>query len=480
LSGHVGNRPRAAVRTIHIRHHVSFFRTRGRLPAVAGGLLLGLLWSGEPHAQSASAEQPSPEAGEDLQSEYDQAFKALLAHPSDLAMTFRFSELAAKLGYYEEAISALERLLLLNPELPRVKYELGVLYFRLGSYDVARDYLTAAQPAADLPSDAHEEIARLLDEIERSTSRSRLSGSLATGLRYQTNANASPAAASVVSGRVPATLNGNFVKKADWNAFLSGSGRHSYDLQTQNNATIETNGQFYYAKQREVGTVDSAYVEMNVGPRLDLRADDATIANVHTYGLANDVFLDHVQYFYTLGTGLELSRPITDDLTAGGIYEFRFKRFQESKFQPTAPELDSVVHSFTLGTQYAVWENGSLSAGASFAREVARASFNSNRELDLQVGYAHSFDLPFSLLRGPIIVSPALLRIYTTFDSPNPSIDPTKREVTREWRYSLTVHLGIYEGLGADLQILRQSVAASLPNFKFENTSVTLGLSWSF
>src|ERR1700731_4317423 len=72
----------------------------------------------------------------DLRAEADALFKRLLVKPNDLDVAFRFSEIETKLGDYEAAIGALERMLFYNPNLPRVKLELGLLYFKLRSYEM--------------------------------------------------------------------------------------------------------------------------------------------------------------------------------------------------------------------------------------------------------------------------------------------------------------------------------------------------------
>ena len=87
---------------------------------LAGGLIGG----GLPHPGLA---QTPPAAGE-LQRQYDSAFQEMLRKPADLDVLFKFAALAAQTGDLEGAVSALERMLLINPDLPRVRLELGVLY----------------------------------------------------------------------------------------------------------------------------------------------------------------------------------------------------------------------------------------------------------------------------------------------------------------------------------------------------------------
>ena len=65
-------------------------------------------------------------------------------------MLVKFAKLAIEYGDIEGAISALERLLLIDANQPEVKLELGVLYYRLGSKEAALTYLEGARssPAA--------------------------------------------------------------------------------------------------------------------------------------------------------------------------------------------------------------------------------------------------------------------------------------------------------------------------------------------
>ena len=76
---------------------------------------------------------------------YKAAFQDTLRKPNDPVVLLHFADLAVKAGNLEGAISALERLLLIDADQPRVKLELGVLYYRLGSYEQARTYLDAAR-----------------------------------------------------------------------------------------------------------------------------------------------------------------------------------------------------------------------------------------------------------------------------------------------------------------------------------------------
>ncbi len=107
-------------------------------------------------------------------------------------------------------------MLLINPDLPRVRLELGVLYYRLGSYEVARTYLETALKSPALPADVKGKAEEYLAEIKPSRSRRSLSGEVFLGFRYQSNANLGPAGSSVLLFGQAANLNQAGLGTPDW------------------------------------------------------------------------------------------------------------------------------------------------------------------------------------------------------------------------------------------------------------------------
>jgi tetratricopeptide (TPR) repeat protein len=103
---------------------------------VCGFFALALLAA--PPARAAAQEVSGQEVlGADkagLEAQKEALFQQMLRDPANLDVTFAYADVSARLGDYEAAVSALERMLLFNPNLPRVQLELGALYYRMGSY----------------------------------------------------------------------------------------------------------------------------------------------------------------------------------------------------------------------------------------------------------------------------------------------------------------------------------------------------------
>ena len=71
-----------------------------------------------------------------------------LVHPdylrfdfTNLENLFNYANLSILVGDLEAAIGVFEQMLIYKPDLPRIKLELGVLYFRLGAFASAKFYV---------------------------------------------------------------------------------------------------------------------------------------------------------------------------------------------------------------------------------------------------------------------------------------------------------------------------------------------------
>ena len=187
---------------------------------------------------SLSAQVLSDAERTQLLAQKEALFQRMLRQPGNLDTAFAYADTSAKLGDNEAAVSALERMLLFNPNLPRVQLELGTLYFRMGSYEIARTYFERAA-AANPPEEVKERIATYLGEISRLSAPQRFSGVVFFGAQYQSDANVAPGSALIHSPLGDIQLNSQFTKKHDVNVFGAGSVLYSYDLGTRAHAAIQ-------------------------------------------------------------------------------------------------------------------------------------------------------------------------------------------------------------------------------------------------
>ena len=80
-----------------------------------------------------------------------------------LAILIRHSvlpNLRLPVGDLEGAVAALERMLIIEPDLPQVRMQLGTLYFQLGSLRHGLAYLNAVVAHEEVPEDVKQRRAR--------------------------------------------------------------------------------------------------------------------------------------------------------------------------------------------------------------------------------------------------------------------------------------------------------------------------------
>ncbi len=128
---------------------------------------IGLLAALPAAAQSVAPRSPSAPVPAEDAAAYDAAFQETLSNPADPPTLVKFATLAVKVGDLEGAISALDRLLLIDGDNPDVQLELGVLYFRLGSLEAAKTYLEAARTSRRASAEMKERAASFLREASR-------------------------------------------------------------------------------------------------------------------------------------------------------------------------------------------------------------------------------------------------------------------------------------------------------------------------
>jgi tetratricopeptide (TPR) repeat protein len=433
----------------------------------------------------ASAQTAVDPSVRELQSEYDAVFQQVFRNPGDLDTTFKFAELAVKLENYEAAISALERMLLINPNLPRVRLELGVLYFRLGSYQIARTYLNRAVEGPDVPQAVRERVAVFLAEIEKRLSVHTWSGTLYGGLRFQTNANAGPTSDSVRANGADATLDNEFVRKRDWNAFVSANVRHTYDFQAQNGAILDTGITVYGSEQRRQHALELVLVEVETGPRFQTDTEMLGESAWRPYVVSGIVGLQQARYLTSYGLGLEGNKAFTDRLAADVTFEQRYKHYNDSNKRATASQQNGYESSARLGIRYAKSATEMVSVTGRLANTHASTEFHSNTDAQLTAGYTLQHDapafLPYDVLKQrPWTTTVSGTRAVASYHGPNPSVDPNATRRDQEWRMNLLVAIPLDGTWTLIANAQRNLTSSSLPNFENTNEIFSLGAAWRF
>jgi hypothetical protein len=443
-------------------------------------LILGLLVVGAGILQPAFAQaqgSPSPE----LKKQYDEAFDETLKKPDDLDVLFKYAGLANQMGDYEGAISALERMLLINPDLPRVRLELGVLYFKLGSYEAARTYLETALNSPSLPPDVRAKAQEYLAAAISKSSPSTLTGEMFLGWRYQSNANLGPSTSRVLLFGQAANLNQQATGQPDWSTVGSLQVRHRYDFGNQDKGALETQFTAYGNGQFQQWPANVILLDLTSGPRFQVFADTYEDFTLKPFATVGYVFVANTTYYFSWGAGVESNLLLANGLRNISVGVVRRQNNQDNDYLPTNSQYRGNSMTANTAFQYELAPTIMLFATGTAQRFDADLTAAQSYWLyGVGAGMAFRFEDPLFKSGLPWSINFSASEQWWSYDQPDPVVDPTTLRYQNDTILNIVLTVPFDERTTFSLSGGRFVRGATVSNYGFENNSFMFGISWRF
>ncbi|WP_029059973.1 tetratricopeptide repeat protein [Stappia stellulata] len=373
-------------------------------------------------AQMASAQRMDARAA--LEARQDVLLSAMLDDPQDLDTALEHAAVSVRLEDYEAAVGTLERVLIQAPDSPAVLLELGVLYYRLGSFETARLYLQRAESAANAASDVVEAARQFQSAIVAAEDPLKVSGIVTTGLRYQSNATAGPGERIVTLGASTVLLSDTVLGQPDANAFVAGNVHVSYDLGNQGDL-LEADLLFYGDRYFDTGRLNSAMSEVTFGPSFNMARFDVDDARFGVYGIVNGVRLNGGNYSGTLGAGARFAIQPSPRSTVNARIEYRYNWFRDTATYQTVSDRNGYDISGRLAHIVHVDDTWSLRGAFLAGFEQAKAGFETRWHAGATVGATYRFASPVERLETPWMIDLDAGYLHRAYDEPDPSVSAT-------------------------------------------------------
>jgi len=415
---------------------------------------------------------------EEYHGSQQQLFEQMGREPTNYDLTFAFVHAATANGDYEAAIGALERLLYYNPDLPLVKYELGTLYYRLGSYDMAASYFQEALANPGLDSATRARIEAYLPDAQKQLQRSRLSGLLETGVRYQSNANYGPAGDTVRLGGLDFPLLPGTRHEADGNTYVLLGLSHDYDLEDGRGDVLESRLTAYSSQQFSLHDLDVSLFDLSVGVRSPIGFLPGW--TIKPYIVGGTAWVGGARYDSSIGAGLQLSIPVQTRLKVEPFFEWRHMDFRDDGSTSTTSfgTGDAFTGGFTSNLKLS--DNITLETAALYRRGTAASDFQSYDQWAASVALNIAFAPPITSSPYDWMISPFVSYLRTAFDAPNPGIDPDIARVDDEWVSGIVLKTPLTRRLGLSTVVQYEHTDSNLPNYALKNFSVMTGVTVRF
>lgn len=409
-----------------------------------------------------------------------QLFPRMMADPANLDIAFEYAALSSRAGDVEAAVSTLERMLIYAPDVPRLRLELGVLYFRLGSYELARSNFDRALDAPDVAEAVRFKVERYMAVIAERTAPNRFSGTVMFGTRYQSNANGGAGDPDVnLSICPPCLLPDTALADPDTSAFVSSRLHYSHDLASQGDR-FDADFTAYGALYAEHHEIDTALAELTFGPVFDLARFGLDDAELGVYGILGGVVLGGDAYRQSVGAGLKVGKVFSPWTSGGMRFEYRYQDYRNSTRRPTAS--DQTGDRFRLGgtLQHRLTDRLTAFGLVDLDRRVARSGYESYWQAEGAVGVSYRFDSPFKAQALPWTVGLSAGLAQREFDDLDLPINAryTRRDTEQFVRGTLTIPLRETWAMHADVSY--RNVDSNYDIDAFDNVSTSIGIVKSF
>jgi hypothetical protein len=390
----------------------------GAAPAIAGDSTVPLQRLGPP----------------DVEARREALLKQMLARPNDLDLAFEYATLSSQVGDYEGAISTLERMLIYAPNTPRLQLELGILYYKIGAYDVARAYFDQALANPTVPPSVVQQVRLYLSQLALAADPPPFSATIFSAIRWESNANAGPGTNSVTLNGIDFTLDQQSVGREGWSALNIGTMHYGWDLKRQGDR-IEFDALAYSTAyfEKDLNDIDLDFFEVTLGPSFNMKRWNMDKTRAYFYAIGDLAYLGYDPYFSAPGGGFRLLSFGAPQSVVDFRIESRWRDFENSSDLPF--NSDRTGAQTRAGATYSYYFTPAFVVTTQLygQRENAEVGYWADWEIAFSGGFAWTFDNPFGQARYPWTLQVGGGVIKRSYDDPDPTINPIEAEEDTQW-----------------------------------------------
>jgi hypothetical protein len=294
------------------------------------------------------------------------SYTEILKDPDNLQLNFRYARQQVADGNVKGASATLERILLIQPDLPAVRLFYAAVLIRLDSLDEAEQQLERLTNTGDPKIEAQR--ARYRDVIADRRKRTRFTFSLAAGGQYDSNPSATPAGNSLLVSDIAVPTD-----PTDDDFARVGQARlgFTHDLGHQAGHFLFGGATMAATDQVTEQSLDLNAVALNFG--VTYRFQDLEISPEL---LATDVNLADQQYFLSWGARVTAEYRLSQKWRLSGLIEGVFQDYDSISISPSANENSGSQTDAEIAVKYLLAPDLTLRASLRHTDKRAEKSYN--------------------------------------------------------------------------------------------------------
>ncbi len=298
-------------------------------------------------------------------------YQDVLANPDDVDINFAYAQIQIARGDVRSAGATLERILLVSPDLPRVRLLYAIVLYRLDNVDEAERELRAVR-LLEMPPSLRAEIDRYLEQIELRRKRTRFALTQSFGFQYDWNRNSAAASGVNLISDFPGNLEGHSRRRQDQAVTAVTRLDASHDLGYQARHRLTGGLTYYRGEQIHLSELDLQSASMDFGG-----VYDASPVSIIPSFYGRRIMLANQFYAYNQGVNLRAEHQMTGELQLFVYGEAERQKYREIGEDTAAPE--KTGPQFTLGGGISYTLNPEMRVGLEFSsiRKFAARNYNS-------------------------------------------------------------------------------------------------------
>lgn len=304
-------------------------------------------------SQQAAAQQNAAAAGEQSAAlaagrEADVTFEQVSADPDNVDLNFRYARTQVRHGQLKGASATLERILLLNPDLPQIRLFYGVVLYRLDNLmEAEREIQTVL--SQNPPDAVKAEANRYLAEIHKRQKRTQVTGRVGVGIEYDDNRNAAPATGIAQFLGAPVILNSASTRQGDTAVLFTGNVEAHHDLGLAAGHEIFGTVNYYRAEQTHEKNLNLTAYSPALGGVYKTPFFNVTPQFTYDY-----VLLGQTTYLRTRGVDLRVDKTLSARAAVYADVHDAYQSYSPTAFVPTASDRTGIQVDSTLGGDYSL------------------------------------------------------------------------------------------------------------------------------
>lgn len=325
-----------------------------------------------------------------VEQQKEEVFKKLFKDPTNLSLLFKYANLSIMVGDLEGAIGVFEQMLIYDSKLPRIRLELGVLYFRLGAYALANNYLKSVKEF-NPPPEVEARVDQFLEAIVSAEEPFQWQQNLSIGFKRTTNGNSGINADFIEIGDFLLEVDQESKRQSDRSSLYNYSLSVDQDLNHPRGDNIQYF--FSYGADR-FDTFNQFDIQSNViSARRNFNLDEHIFS---FFNLEDPVFSPNINLLRVVLNREEILRSGRLSLDYSGQLDggssMLFSYYREEKIFRSGRQKNGRVNGVSFGQSF-VWSGPQALYGYKVILENYRA--NAGYEFYENYGLEFSYSQPF-------------------------------------------------------------------------------------